>query len=206
MERLNEVFKGQHNQRRRPLNEEGSTPSPAQPQVHPGDASSRRPFPEQKARRGDFSRAYQPGTHADVVDEWQEEWDEEESAAIRYGDWESDIYDSPPRKQEQEARPGVNRGASRIAQSYPQPGRSFVTRELRPPIDEEDASLPAQNSPSPQRPAPYYLSSAPSLPPSRPASQQVAQPQRVTWTARARRRSGRAGARAPQISTAARDS
>ncbi len=100
-----------------------------------------------------------PAAGADVQHEWREEWDDEETASIRYGDWESDIYDMPPRpaistvpthRREQEAQPPVSRGANRIAQTLPQGSRSLVTRELRRPVDEEE--LPAHYSPQTRQP------------------------------------------------------
>jgi DNA replication protein DnaC len=119
-------------------------------------------YPAPTPHRGD---TYQPGTNADV----QDEWETEEATTMRYGDWESDIYDMPsvpavPAPQTaHEARPPaspLSRGASRIAQSYPQSNRSFVTRELRRPGDEEEqlypprSPVPSVHHVQPAQPAP----------------------------------------------------
>lgn len=144
------------------------------------------------------SDAHQPGTGADVQDEWQDEWEAEETATMRYGDWESDTSDIPPappmpaRQFEHEthlpASP-LSRGANRIAQSYPQSNRSFVTRELRRSIDEEEITPSTQHSPParqavqqaptiPHRPSVPSVQYTQSTPP--PAPQATLPPQRVT--------------------------
>ena len=223
-------------------------PSPALPASSIPPTPSSRPTGRDEARpygnHGSYTGpsihqgdAYQAGAHADVEDTWQEAWDEEENASIRYGDWESDIYDIPGREDDliqpanaaaqlpsvrqavrsddliQPATPTINRGATqlptvrqaarsqehesgppvghdagRIPQSYSQSNRSFATRELQSPIDEEEIISPTQDAinrvptPSMQRPGPtpYYLSSTPALPPAQAAAQSIAQAQRVT--------------------------
>lgn len=171
---------------RRPLREQtarmGDVARAYQPERHHGSheqAGYPHPPKTRYAGRQVQGDAHQPGTAADVEDEWQEGWDEEETGSIRYGDWESDIYDPPAPEQEPEERPPLSWGASRIAQSHPQGSRSLVTQELRRPVDEVDATPSAQNSPSPPQPAPYYLSSTPP-PPFQAAAPSIAQAQRVT--------------------------
>lgn len=70
--------------------------------------------------------------HADVQAEW-----EEDTAQIRYGDWENDMYDesAPPRVSDN-AYP-ADRASARIAQTYGRNQRPMVTRELRSHVDEE---------------------------------------------------------------------
>ncbi len=61
----------------RPTGRDNRVPTHDDPSSHQGDT-------------------YQAAARADVDDTWQEAWDEEENTSIRYGDWESDIYDIPP--------------------------------------------------------------------------------------------------------------
>ncbi len=81
--------------------------------------------------------SYQPMVEADVEQEWSGEW-EDDTGTLQYGDWESDQYEEPARSPEPEHLPPASRGASRIAQSYPQSNRSLVTRELRRPTQDEE--------------------------------------------------------------------
>ncbi len=78
----------------------------------------------------------QPPAQADTQADWPHEW-EEDTAPIRYGDWESDGYDEVPPAQDAGDSYLLNRASARIAQTYPRNQRSMVTRELRSQSDEE---------------------------------------------------------------------
>jgi DNA replication protein DnaC len=185
MERLNDIFKkdAQPAQRRRSQSDERARPPVNHQAFYERTARSQaggRPGPY--TYQGD---AYQPAAGADVGRAWSGEWDEEETGTIRYGDWESDIYDIPARQQEQASQPPIGRGASRIAQAYAQGSRSFITRELRRPVDEEAVPSPAQYSPStrqpmPAQPAQHYPPPGTSLAPAQISAQSMARTQRVT--------------------------
>lgn len=159
-----------------------ATPANRQPPGHQDAYGITHSQTRTQASRPDYQGdAYQPAAGADVQREWREEWDDEEAVSIRYGDWESDIYDMPAlptiaeRQREQEAHPPVSRGANRIAQTLPQGSRSLVTRELRRPVDEEE--LPAHYAP--QKRQPMQSSPAPLSPPRAPETA-LARIQRAT--------------------------
>jgi len=85
-----------------------------------------------------------PSTHADahhpmVQADVQHEW-EDDTAIIRYGDWENDVYDERAHPQAPGSTHTVNRAAARIAQTY-KGNRSMATRELHS-LSEEEANLP----------------------------------------------------------------
>ena len=79
--------------------------------------------------------AYRPMVQADVQHEW-----EDDTAIIRYGDWENDVYDERAHQQAPDSPHTVNRAAARIAQTY-KGNRSMATRELHS-LSEEEANLP----------------------------------------------------------------
>jgi DNA replication protein DnaC len=129
----------------------------------PGRAMSGRPAPVQEHAAWSRQRSapsysadtYHPMVEADIEQELAGEW-EDDTATLQYGDWESDRYEEPARVLEpgRLSPPPVSRGASRIAQSYPQNQRSLVTRELRRPAEDEDEDDPRieQQAPAPRLP------------------------------------------------------
>lgn len=90
--------------------------------VHARHAENYRPVP-------------QPPAQADTQADWPHEW-EEDTAPIRYGDWESDGYDEVPPAQDAGDSYLLNCAGARIAQTYSRNQRSMVTRELRSQSDE----------------------------------------------------------------------
>lgn len=135
----------------------GGRPTPAPEHV---SWSRQRPVPAYAAD------TYHPIVEADVEQAW-----EDDTATLQYGDWESDQYEEPARVQEPERLlpPPVSRGASRIAQSYPQNQRSLVTRELRRPGDGEDDMAIEPQASAPRLPAQSHRVTQP-LAPSSPLS------------------------------------
>ena len=85
------------------------------------------------ARRAENYRAAPQG---DSQADWPGEW-EEDTAPIRYGDWESDGYEEVAPARDAGESYVLNRASARIAQTYPRSQRSMVTRELRSQMDEE---------------------------------------------------------------------
>ncbi len=77
-----------------------------------------------------------PPVQADTQADWLQEW-EEDTAPIRYGDWESDGYNEVSPTQDAEDSYLLNRASARNAQTFPRNQRTMVTRELRPQADEE---------------------------------------------------------------------
>ena len=118
-------------------------------------------------------RGYLHGMQADVQQEW-----EDDTASMRYGDWENDGDDEEALPRPGDAGitarviPAANRSASRISQTLPGGGHRLVTRELRSLPDAEPPS-PVQGSqyitrdlrdvqtPSRQLPAPRSFSEEP---------------------------------------------
>ncbi len=97
------------------------------------------------------NRGYSYRVQADVQEEW-----EDDTADMRYGDWENDGNDEelPSRTRDAEVTaqiiPSTSRAAARIAQMLPDAGRQLVTRELRSQPDTEPP-LPVQRSQYPTR-------------------------------------------------------
>jgi DNA replication protein DnaC len=110
----------------------------------------------------DSADAYSAVVQADVLEEW-----EDDTADMRYGDWESDGNEeyTQPRPHDLGAIVNsmhtINRATPRDAQTLPQNKRSFITRELHMPPDTEpgqhaaymagDASTPQRLLPAPQQ-------------------------------------------------------
>jgi len=92
-------------------------------------------------------RGYFHGVQPDVQEKW-----EDDTADMRYGDWENDADDEvlPPRPRDAgiSARviPATDRAAARNSQTLPDGSHRLVTRELRSPSDAESA-LPVHRSP-----------------------------------------------------------
>ena len=118
-------------------------------------------------------RSYPHGLQADVQEEW-----EDDTADMRYGDWENDEDDEevPPRPHDADISaqviPAASRTATRISQTLPDGSPRLATRELRSLADAEPP-LPVQRSqyitrdlrdvqvPSRQLPAPRSFSEEP---------------------------------------------
>ena len=135
----------------------GGRPTPAPEHVS---------WPRQRPVPAYSADAYHPIVEADVEQAW-----EDDTATLQYGDWESDQYEEAARVPEPERLlpPPASRGASRIAQSYPQNQRSLVTRELRRPGDGEDDMRIEPQAPAPRLPAQSHRVTQP-LAPSSPLS------------------------------------
>ncbi len=91
-------------------------------------------------------RGYPPGAQADVQEEW-----EDDTADMRYGDWENggDDEELPPRPRDAgitaKVIPATSRGAARISQTLPNGGHHLVTRELHS-LPDAGSNLPVQHS------------------------------------------------------------
>jgi DNA replication protein DnaC len=79
---------------------------------------------------------YRSAPQGDTRADWPGGW-EEDTAPIRYGDWESDGYDEAAPVRDASESYLLNRASARIAQTYPRNQRSMVTREPRSQLDEE---------------------------------------------------------------------
>ena len=99
-------------------------------------------------------RSYPQGLQADVQEEW-----EDDTADMRYGDWENDGDDEevPPRPHDagSSARviPAASRAATRISQTLPEDSHRLVTRELRSQYitrDLRDVQMPSRQLPAPR--------------------------------------------------------
>src|SRR5205085_3869458 len=67
---------------------------PLTPSSRPAGRDESSPYGNQGSYAGPYIHqgdTYQSAAQADVEETWQEGWNEEEEASIRYGDWESDI-------------------------------------------------------------------------------------------------------------------
>ena len=89
-------------------------------------------------------RGYPHGMQADVQQEW-----EDDTADMRYGDWESDGDDEEllPRDADISARviPATSRATARSSQTLPDGGHRLVTRQLRS-LPDAEPPLPVQGS------------------------------------------------------------
>jgi DNA replication protein DnaC len=91
-------------------------------------------------------RGYPHGAQADVQEEW-----EDDTADMRYGDWENggDDEELPPRPRDAgitaKVIPATSRGAARISQTLPNGGHHLVTRELHS-LPDAGSNLPVQHS------------------------------------------------------------
>src|SRR6266852_7834138 len=122
------------------------------------------------ARRAEIYRTPRPTPQADTQEDWSGEW-EEDTAPIRYGDWESDGYDESAPSRDASDSYALNRANARIAQTYPGNQRSMVTRDLRAQLDEEAEPTVTPHTRESRLPIP--------LPPP-PATPQARQPSRLT--------------------------
>ncbi|HLH63771.1 MAG TPA: ATP-binding protein [Ktedonobacteraceae bacterium] len=92
------------------------------------------------------NQGYSYRIQADVQDEW-----EDDTADMRYGDWENDADDeaSPPLPRDASGSakivPATNRAAARIMQTLPEGARQLITRELRS-LPDAEPPLPVQRS------------------------------------------------------------
>lgn len=142
----------------RPLNQQRALPN---------RLTGERNSPQERPTRSGYStpaqsEPYHPRTHADVLEEW-----EDDTATIRYGDWESDIHEEPSTTREPQAPyiSPASPAAARIAHTYAtKNSRPLVTRQLYKATEEES---PAANRES-RLPAPL------------PASQEITRAHRQT--------------------------
>jgi len=118
------------------------------------------------------AETYRPAPQGDAQADWSHGW-EEDTAPIRYGDWESDGYDEVAPTRDAGDSYLLNRASARIAQTYPRNQPSMVTRELRSQLDDEvepsvtpharEARMPIPLPPPPPTPAAQRAGQTPRL-------------------------------------------
>ncbi|HZU65670.1 MAG TPA: ATP-binding protein [Ktedonobacteraceae bacterium] len=140
--------------RQRALTSEADGIAPYQQQASHAAYDVQRSSPRTDGARSLQDEQFVPGRNqgysyriqADVQDEW-----EDDTADMRYGDWENDANDEalPPLPRDASVTaqivPASSRAAARIVQTFPEGARQLVTRELRS-LPDAEPPLPVQRS------------------------------------------------------------
>ncbi|HKF37627.1 MAG TPA: ATP-binding protein [Ktedonobacteraceae bacterium] len=90
--------------------------------------------------------AYAPMAQADVLEEW-----EDDTAGIRYGDWENDgIEEYTPYKSQEPAAGANNWTVARNPHTYPRSDQPLITRKLTKPSDTESRTQGSRTTGDPR--------------------------------------------------------